>query len=694
MNPSRIFPRRFSLPIAAQVMVLLLGGLVVAQATTLALTLLLPPSPHPQHSLAEVARALRGGPLDQTGPRSLVRTIESAPPSTLSANWLVSQRSTAELARLLGADESNVRLLFYAPPPLAGAEAQPDLRRLALGDLAGPQPRPRLVLASMALGPRGGAGPAPFGPGPGGGPGGGSGGWASGPTGRAGPVWQASGPPAAPGGQYGSGGDGDAPSFQPGPQFGGAGPGPEVSQAAGGGAPGFGLAKGQAQGQAPGSAPGGAFAGAHARPWSPLEAAVFAASYDAAAPARPSGQAGTAPAGPPAVVAVAPAPQREARAQSSTPAAAASAPPTPRPPPTRAAAPQSMAAGRPLPDPVGRSLFGVGPAPYVEGEFVAAWQVAPGRWVTVRPRPEGFPNSWQRRVLLWFAVSFAIVAPIGYLFARRLTAPLRIFAAAADRFGRDPTAEVFAAEGPAEVGLAARAFNLMRQRLRRHVEDRNGMIGSISHDLRTPLARMRFRLARATPELREGMERDILQMEEMITSVLTFLRDGADRDPRQRLDLRSLLECVVDDLGFDAAASLEPGETVEVEADATGLRRVFDNLVDNALKYGDEARIRLSVVGGEAVAEIRDSGPGLADDELEQVFKPFYRTASARASSKGGIGLGLAVSRSIIRAHGGELTLIRGDHGLVAEVRLPLAAAPTLASGKTGRASYVPAANY
>jgi len=675
-------------------MVLLLGGLVVAQATTLALTLLLPPSPRPQHSLAEVARALRGGPLDRAGPRPLVRTIESAPPSTLSANWLVSQRSTRALARLLGADESNVRLLFYAPPPLAGADSDPGLQRLALEVLADRRPGPRLVFASMAPFPRGGPGPNPFGGGFGGGSFGG--GAPLGPMGRSGPAWANPGPAAASGPQPGPGGAYAGSPFQPASPFGGAAPGSAAAQTSGGGGAqgaGPGPGPGPGGGPAPGPGSGSQGAGGRAGPWSPLEAAVFVAWRSGATPARTqAAPAEAAPAaGPPVASAVAAEPSHRARAPAAAPAAAA--PPPPRALAARTAALRPAAAERALADPAGHGLFGMGPAPYVEGEFVAAWQAAPGRWVTVRPRPEGFPNSWQRRVLLWFAVSFAIVAPIGYLFARRLTAPLRVFAAAADRFGRDPTAEVFAAEGPAELGQAARAFNRMRQRLRRHVEDRNRMIGSISHDLRTPLARMRFRLARAAPELREGMERDIVQMEEMITSVLTFLREGVERGPRQRLDLRSLLECVVDDLGLDAAASLEPGEAVEVEADAMGLRRVFDNLVDNALKYGEQARIRLSVAGEEAIVEIRDSGPALTDEELERVFIPFSRTESARASGKGGVGLGLAVSRSIVRAHGGELTLARGDQGLVAAVRLPLAAC-AVAPIKTGEMRLAAASNY
>lgn len=322
----------------------------------------------------------------------------------------------------------------------------------------------------------------------------------------------------------------------------------------------------------------------------------------------------------------------------------------------------------------GRGLFGLAPAPFVQGDFVAAVRVAPGRWVTVQPEPEPFPNSWQRRVLLWFLVSFSIVGPIGYLFARRLAAPLEAFAGAAERLGRNPSGAVINLEGPAEIGRAATAFNLMGARLKRFIGDRTAMVGAISHDLRTPLARMRFRMERAPPEIREGMLNDIGQMEAMISSVLVFIRDASEPAVRERVDLRSILECVVDDaalIGGDAV--LDPGEPITVDVDTLGVQRVLANLVDNALKYGERAHVRMFAEGDEVVAEIADAGPGLSEEELERVFLPFYRSGSARSQNKGGIGLGLAVSRSIARAHGGDVRLARQERGLKAQLRLPLA---------------------
>lgn len=161
------------------------------------------------------------------------------------------------------------------------------------------------------------------------------------------------------------------------------------------------------------------------------------------------------------------------------------------------------------------------------------------------------------------------------------------------------------------------------------------MVGAISHDLRTPLARMRFRLERAPAEMKPGMLSDVSQMEEMITSVLLFIRDASEPSIRERVDLRSIVECVVDDA---------------------------------------------ALVGGDAV------GPGPPDSEMERVFLPFYRSVSSRTLDKGGIGLGLAVSRSIARAHGGDVRLYSGEPGLAAQLRLPLA--PALAATPRPKSAY------
>lgn len=321
-----------------------------------------------------------------------------------------------------------------------------------------------------------------------------------------------------------------------------------------------------------------------------------------------------------------------------------------------------------------RALFGLAPAPFVEGDFVAALKLGDGSWAVVQPAAEPFPNAWQRRVLLWFVIALALVAPVGWLFARRLVKPIDRFAGAAEQLGRDPAAEIGALDGPAEIGRAAHAFNLMQNRLRAFVDDRTAMVGAISHDLRTPLTRMRFRLEDVEDdEVRDGLLLEVEEMEAMINQVINFLRDASAPAKRERLDLATLMEDVVEDvrlIGGDV--TVEHVEAARVEVDVLGMKRLFDNLLENAVKYGIRARVRLRTDLDEAVAEIIDEGPGLPEEEIERVFEPFYRSESARNSDKSGSGLGLAVCRSIARAHGGDIRLKQTEYGFAAELRVPL----------------------
>jgi signal transduction histidine kinase len=319
-----------------------------------------------------------------------------------------------------------------------------------------------------------------------------------------------------------------------------------------------------------------------------------------------------------------------------------------------------------------RGLFGLAPAPFVEGDFVAAWKMPNGLWSVVQPAPEPFPNSWQRRVLIWFAVSFALTAPFGWLFARRIVKPLSGFVEAAELLGRDPSAVVRGLDGPAEVGRAARAFNRMQSRLKSFVDDRTAMVGAISHDLRTPLTRLRFRIEDVESEaMREGMIGEVEEMEQMITSVLAFIRDASTPGVRERLDLGAILDEVARNVALIGGdVKVEAAQPAPVEVDILGIRRLLTNLVENAVKYGERARIRLRIDQDCAVAEVVDDGPGVPEAELERVFEPFYRAANA--AGKEGSGLGLAVCRSIARAHGGDVRLMRSERGFVAQLRIPL----------------------
>jgi signal transduction histidine kinase len=214
----------------------------------------------------------------------------------------------------------------------------------------------------------------------------------------------------------------------------------------------------------------------------------------------------------------------------------------------------------------------------------------------------------------------------------------------------------------------------MQERLRRYVDDRTAMVGAIAHDLRTPLTRLRFRVEAAPDELRAKMSDDIAEMEAMVAGTMAFVRDATRPAARTPLELSSLLESLADDMtetGLDV--TIERADKVVLDGDPLSLRRLFGNLLDNAIKFGGHARVRVFPDGAFAVVEIEDHGCGLPEGELDRVFEPFYRHESSRSRETGGIGLGLAVVRSVARAHGGDAGLDnRPGGGLIARVRLPV----------------------
>ncbi len=372
-----------------QILALLLAALVVAQTVTLGLTLLLPPAPAMHHSLADIAAGLRGSVPDSDGDRPLVRTVETQPPSLQSPGWVASEQASADLARLLDVPREDVRLLFYAPPPFAGAESRRPGPGPGSGQGSGRSPL-ALLFTTYAE-----AQTLPPGPGPGGvGMRGGMGG----PMG-AGSVQLRQGFP-----------DSGAMRTQRAFRVGDAGPGATqrtfaysstAADAARGRDPLFAAPFRSRTTTLPDS-----FRGL-APPAPPLDPVADAVAREPTLPPRPPLQ-----------------PQPLARTEPVT-EPVQSAPSVALPAP-RAAAPApapEAATGRPLAAPEARSLFGLAPPPFIEGDFVAALRVGPGQWVTLRPKPEAFPNSWQRRVLMWFALSLAVVAPLGWIFARRLAAP-------------------------------------------------------------------------------------------------------------------------------------------------------------------------------------------------------------------------------------------------------------------------------
>jgi signal transduction histidine kinase len=306
--------------------------------------------------------------------------------------------------------------------------------------------------------------------------------------------------------------------------------------------------------------------------------------------------------------------------------------------------------------------------------FAAAWRQADGHWRVIEPR-RSVLTSWHARLLLSLVLTMALLTPLAWLLARRLTAPIRAFAAAAERLGADPNAPPLVPSGPSEVRTATLAFNEMQDKLRQYVEGRTAMLAAIAHDLKTPLTRMRFRADAAPPELRDKLAADVAEMDAMIAAVLAYVRGAQGREAWTPVDLAALAQAVVDDFA-DTGAAVEAGAmaAARVHGDSLALRRLFANLVQNSVKFAGRAEVTLAAADGWAVVRVEDRGPGLAEADLERVFEPFHRGEPSRSRDTGGVGLGLPIARAIAREHGGEVVLERRDGGgLAAVVRLPLA---------------------
>jgi len=283
--------------------------------------------------------------------------------------------------------------------------------------------------------------------------------------------------------------------------------------------------------------------------------------------------------------------------------------------------------------------------------------------------------SWQIDTALRLLLALLIVSPLAWWFARALALPIRSFASNVNRVGREPGVAAVEMRGPSEIRLAAQAVNEMQGRLQRYLHERTGVVGAIAHDLRTPLARLRFHLNDAPHAIRSGGEAEIAEMEAMIAATMDFVQHETRPTTSEPIDLALLVEGVVDDhADIGRPVEMQHAERVTVQGDALLLKRLFNNLIANAVTYGREARVRVEPIDGMAVVSVIDRGPGMSEKDIARAFEPFYRAESSRSRQTGGIGLGLAIVLSAARAHGGEVRLANLETGgLVAEVKLPLA---------------------
>lgn len=305
--------------------------------------------------------------------------------------------------------------------------------------------------------------------------------------------------------------------------------------------------------------------------------------------------------------------------------------------------------------------------------LLASLQLGDGSWINFTAAT--LPAAAARHGALLSTTAMAVgIVIISVALVRTITAPLRALALAADRTGVDVSAPGMRETGPEEVRHAAVAFNRMQDRLRRSIHDRANMLAAVSHDLKTPITRMRLRAEFISDEtLRQEMDDDLSEMEAMIESTLAFLRGETETEETRVVDVVAILETICDDLA-------DRGHRVELLAPpqsallcrSLAIKRALSNLTDNAVKYGGNATVSLVVRADELEITIDDDGPGILPDQIDAVFSPFHRLESSRSRETGGSGLGLTVARSLIRSHGGDVGLQnRPGGGLRAMVRLP-----------------------
>jgi signal transduction histidine kinase len=304
---------------------------------------------------------------------------------------------------------------------------------------------------------------------------------------------------------------------------------------------------------------------------------------------------------------------------------------------------------------------------------------SPPVWLTITS-PVKAPEPWRSP---GFASAFIVMTLLGAIMiaiaVRQLLIPVKTLAAAAERLGRDVTnAPALPETGPSEIVIAAIAFNTMAARIRRFVDDRTFLLAAIGHDLRTPITRLKLRAEyMEDEEQRLKMLADLDEMEAMVAATLAFGRDITATEAVTRIDLASLLRTILDEAGDGAPDQAEAlayagPDHLPINARPLSLKRAVTNLVGNALKYGDAARIGLCQKQQTVQIDIDDNGPGIPACETETVFEPFRRLETSRNRETGGSGLGLSIARNIIRAHGGDILLQNlPDGGLRATVTLP-----------------------
>ena len=281
-------------------------------------------------------------------------------------------------------------------------------------------------------------------------------------------------------------------------------------------------------------------------------------------------------------------------------------------------------------------------------------------------------SSSARIFALWITVPAIIMVMISLIFLKNQTRPITNLARAAERFGKGEELEEFRPSGAMEIRQAGHEFEMMRKRILRHLNQRNEMLSGISHDLRTPLTRMKLQIAFIEDkDLANKLAEDINEMEKMLNEYLQFT-SSSYIEKNEMFNLSELIDQVVNKYNNkNIENDLTP--RVYINGRKNLINRCLNNIIDNALKYGGKVKIKLSKKNTNLFITIDDDGPGIPNKEHENVFKPFYKIDKGRADSKSSVGLGLSIASDIIRSHGGSITLDKSKmNGLSVKIFLPV----------------------
>ena len=281
-------------------------------------------------------------------------------------------------------------------------------------------------------------------------------------------------------------------------------------------------------------------------------------------------------------------------------------------------------------------------------------------------------SSSERLFGLWITVPALIMVLISLIFLKNQTRPITALARAAERFGKGEEIEEFKPSGAAEIRQAGLEFDKMRKRINRHLNQRSEMLSGISHDLRTPLTRMKLQTAFIKDkELSLKLTEDINEMEKMLNEYLQFT-SLSYKEKDELFNISLLIEEIIEKYdNKNISKNLTP--RVYFNGRKNLIKRCINNLIDNSIKYANKVNIEISKKNTNLFIKIEDDGPGIPENEYDNVFKPFYKIDKSRADSKSSVGLGLSISSDIIRSHGGNIKLEKSSlNGLGVKIFLPV----------------------